>query len=355
MDLGMKEPGWYRVNNLNHFQYFDGKNLDTSSYHVINVSNQINFFIGPNKKPRTKSLRFLFILLGFFVLAINFFFIGLISSYDGAQVDSSSLESFARLVGLVIIGILCRQVGYRWFDAFFALIPFYGVYFIIMILWRASVLPHRYWKLRNENTEIREETALSSQHVALNENPSKIRIMNIPDDSQLNTLKNNAFYRIIHKFKTSKIAILVLILLLIIPSITFIAAKTNLYNDFRCKSLKTALSKQDEIGRSLWNSYQSEVSALANTTNYFAQKENVVRRVIQVLESDKIGYNLILEKPYCAQDIKEVNRRLDLVKWSISYLNNEVKDDNGTYFKDGFGWNREYYKVYYDFSSLLKN
>ena len=53
---------------------------------------------------------------------------------------------------LVILGFLAflsPKVGYRWYDCFFAIIPFYGVYFIFKIAYRIANLPNRDWKERN--------------------------------------------------------------------------------------------------------------------------------------------------------------------------------------------------------------
>jgi hypothetical protein len=50
------------------------------------------------------------------------------------------------LVALVALGVVATRVGYRWFDALFALIPIYGVCFQIKLLWRLAALPGRYWE-----------------------------------------------------------------------------------------------------------------------------------------------------------------------------------------------------------------
>ena len=52
------------------------------------------------------------------------------------------------LVILAILGFMAPKVGYRWFDCFFALTPFYGVFFIFRIAYRVANLPARDWTER---------------------------------------------------------------------------------------------------------------------------------------------------------------------------------------------------------------
>jgi len=52
---------------------------------------------------------------------------------------------------LIILGSLAfmaPKVGYRWFDCFFAAIPFYGIFFIFRICRRVANLPQVDWSLR---------------------------------------------------------------------------------------------------------------------------------------------------------------------------------------------------------------
>ena len=49
------------------------------------------------------------------------------------------------LVLLTFLGIMSTKVGYRWFDCFFAAIPFYGIFFIFRIAHRLAFLPARDW------------------------------------------------------------------------------------------------------------------------------------------------------------------------------------------------------------------
>ena len=45
------------------------------------------------------------------------------------------------IVILAFLGFLAPKVGYRWFDCFFAAIPFYGIFFIFRIAHRVAILP----------------------------------------------------------------------------------------------------------------------------------------------------------------------------------------------------------------------
>ena len=54
------------------------------------------------------------------------------------------------IVILGFLGFMAPKVGYRWFDCFFAAIPFYGVFFIFRIAHRIAFLPERDWSERVE-------------------------------------------------------------------------------------------------------------------------------------------------------------------------------------------------------------
>lgn len=61
---------------------------------------------------------------------------------------SSSPEYQGGITVIVILGALAflsPKVGYRWFDCFFAAIPFYGIFFIFKICYRIAHLPNRDW------------------------------------------------------------------------------------------------------------------------------------------------------------------------------------------------------------------
>ena len=52
------------------------------------------------------------------------------------------------IVILAIFGFMAPKVGYRWFDCFFAAIPFYGIFFIFRIANRIAFLPEIGWSQR---------------------------------------------------------------------------------------------------------------------------------------------------------------------------------------------------------------
>ena len=49
---------------------------------------------------------------------------------------------------LGILAFLAPKVGYRWFDCFFAAVPFYGIFFIFRIAHRTAHLPEIDWSQR---------------------------------------------------------------------------------------------------------------------------------------------------------------------------------------------------------------
>jgi hypothetical protein len=53
------------------------------------------------------------------------------------------------LVLLGFLAFMAPKVGYRWFDCFFAAIPFYGIFFIFRIAHRIAFLPERDWAERS--------------------------------------------------------------------------------------------------------------------------------------------------------------------------------------------------------------
>lgn len=52
------------------------------------------------------------------------------------------------LVILGLLALMAPKVGYRWFDCFFAAIPFYGIFFIFRLAYRVALLPERDWSER---------------------------------------------------------------------------------------------------------------------------------------------------------------------------------------------------------------
>ena len=66
-------------------------------------------------------------------------------------VGSSSPDSGGGVSVIVILSLLAfmaTKVGYRWFDCFFAAIPFYGIFFIFRIAHRVAHLPEIDWSQR---------------------------------------------------------------------------------------------------------------------------------------------------------------------------------------------------------------
>ena len=71
----------------------------------------------------------------------------------GVVVASGSPDYQGGVTVLVLLGFLAflaPKVGYRWFDCFFAAIPFYGIFFIFRIAHRIAFLPERDWSERVE-------------------------------------------------------------------------------------------------------------------------------------------------------------------------------------------------------------
>ena len=52
------------------------------------------------------------------------------------------------LVLLGFLAVMAPKVGYRWFDCFFAAVPFYGIFFIFRVAHRIAFLPERDWSER---------------------------------------------------------------------------------------------------------------------------------------------------------------------------------------------------------------
>jgi hypothetical protein len=71
------------------------------------------------------------------------------AAYDEAQLAADDrIQGIGVVLGLLYLAVLCPKVGYRWWDAFFLLIPFYGIFFLCRIAWRAANLPHVDWRSR---------------------------------------------------------------------------------------------------------------------------------------------------------------------------------------------------------------
>ena len=340
MNQKINLPGWYRINSNNDFRYFDGNGFE-ERIENFPVSSDIKYFLGPNQKPRNRALRLLLLLAGW--LAITFAIIG-VALLGGSVTDEQALDGLGRIIGLVVIGIICTSVGYRWFDAFLALIPFYGAFFIAKMLWRVSVLPHRYWTMRGEVT------------------PNSYEDLKLMSADEGSTVILQVENQITKKSKISnfqsKGALLALSVILVFAGFVVVVKSTGLLDSLGCNNLKKDLANQDLVGRDLWNSYQREVSNLNNfepySGQYYNQVRNVARRLIQVEENDKAGYLQILESPKCALDIADVSKRLQGSEYTINFLKGEEVDSMGAKWTPYNGWNVDYYNIYKDFKTLLK-
>ncbi len=75
----------------------------------------------------------------------------LLASVVDVIVASGNPDYQGGMTVLVILGslaIAAPKVGYRWFDCFFAVIPFYGIFYIFRIAHRVAFLPQRDWSER---------------------------------------------------------------------------------------------------------------------------------------------------------------------------------------------------------------
>jgi hypothetical protein len=82
-------------------------------------------------------------------IVIGMYFVALV--VDVALVlGSADYQGGVTVVVLLgFLAFLAPKVGYRWFDCFFAAIPFYGIYFIFKIAYRTAHLPERDWAERS--------------------------------------------------------------------------------------------------------------------------------------------------------------------------------------------------------------
>ena len=56
------------------------------------------------------------------------------------------------VVILLFLAFMSPRVGYRWFDCFFAAIPFFGIVYIFRIAYRLAYLPQVDWNTRESTT-----------------------------------------------------------------------------------------------------------------------------------------------------------------------------------------------------------
>jgi hypothetical protein len=78
-------------------------------------------------------------------IVIGMYLLAAIAELTVASATPDSEGGITVLVLLSLLGLMSTKVGYRWFDCFFALIPFYGVFFIFRIAYRVANLPARDW------------------------------------------------------------------------------------------------------------------------------------------------------------------------------------------------------------------
>jgi hypothetical protein len=86
--------------------------------------------------------RFVVLLLAWFGGLVA---LGLAFSTDVVRAGLATRVIVA-FVALALVALVCVRVGYRWFDSLFALVPVYGVFFQVKLLWRVAALPARYWE-----------------------------------------------------------------------------------------------------------------------------------------------------------------------------------------------------------------
>lgn len=82
------------------------------------------------------------IVIGLYAAALFMEFVMVASSpdYEGGIIV---------VVILLFLAFMSPRVGYRWFDCFFAAIPFYGIVFIFRIAYRLAYLPQVDWSVRD--------------------------------------------------------------------------------------------------------------------------------------------------------------------------------------------------------------
>ena len=81
-------------------------------------------------------------------LVVAVYFLALIVDVFVASGNPDYQGGLTVLVILATLALAAPKVGYRWFDCFFAVIPFYGIFFIFRIAYRVAFLPSRDWSER---------------------------------------------------------------------------------------------------------------------------------------------------------------------------------------------------------------
>lgn len=103
----------------------------------------------PVGRPRHVALRVLLtilLLIGAYVVP-GLIWVG--PSGGGSQ-GSNAGSGVGTWLLLAEYAWLARKVSYRWFDCLFAMIPFYGIFWMLRIMWRIAYLPFADWTPRPE-------------------------------------------------------------------------------------------------------------------------------------------------------------------------------------------------------------
>jgi hypothetical protein len=100
-------------------------------------------------RPRHVALRVLFTILLWIGAYVVAGLIGVAASGGGSQ-GSNAGSGVGTLLLLAEYAWLARKVSYRWFDFLFAMIPFYGFFWMLRIMWRIAYLPFADWTPRPE-------------------------------------------------------------------------------------------------------------------------------------------------------------------------------------------------------------
>lgn len=144
-------PGWYLDQDKKSFTYFDGNRIleELGTYTPRRIGS-VQFYVGPQSKPHSVQVNLLRFVMFIFIMVLLASIVGFFSGFLNLNISDATLEGIGRIVSLTYLSWLGTRVGYRWFDALFALIPFYNFYYLGKILWRNANLPHRYWNITRD-------------------------------------------------------------------------------------------------------------------------------------------------------------------------------------------------------------
>jgi hypothetical protein len=221
-----------------------------------------------------------------------------------------------------------------------------GLALLLILFWPLILSPFLKIKLQAPKFNSTQQT--SNQNV-LNSEDS----ISKPEESQEVVTHSR---RIVYRVRRHKIISSVLIVFIGLVFYNFAAPSFSIFNPLTCASLKRDLAAQDTIGRQIWNSYQVEVSNLAQlngTDGYYDQVGNVARRATQLLLSDSKGYSMLKAKPHCVNNIKALNQIILRTNNDYLYLTGLITKDDMK-FSIYNGWNVDYYKSYGNFEFFLK-